>query len=43
MITIEPGVYYEGFGGVRIEDMLLITDDSHEVLTRIPYDLELPA
>ena len=42
VITVEPGVYYEGFGGVRIEDMLLITDDGHEVLTRIPYDLQLP-
>lgn len=42
VVTIEPGVYYKGFGGVRIEDMLLITDDGHEVLTKFPYDLELP-
>jgi Xaa-Pro aminopeptidase len=41
VITIEPGLYYEGFGGVRMEDMLLITEDGHEVLTVFPYDLEL--
>ncbi len=40
VITIEPGVYYRDFGGVRIEDMVLVTADGHEVLTSAPYHLE---
>ncbi|GAA3732873.1 Xaa-Pro peptidase family protein [Salinicoccus jeotgali] len=39
VITIEPGVYKTGFGGVRIEDMLYI-DEETEVLTTFPKDIE---
>jgi Xaa-Pro aminopeptidase len=40
VIAIEPGVEgVEGIGGVRFEDLLLITDEGCETLTRYPYDL----
>ena len=41
VITIEPGLYRQGFGGVRVEDLLLVTDDGYELLTDCPYDLEV--
>ncbi|PAJ76005.1 Xaa-Pro aminopeptidase [Pseudoalteromonas sp. NBT06-2] len=36
IITIEPGIYIPDFGGVRLEDDLLITDDGYQVLTHAP-------
>jgi Xaa-Pro aminopeptidase len=39
VITIEPGVYVEGTGGIRIEDDVAIHAGDTEVLTRIPRDL----
>jgi Xaa-Pro aminopeptidase len=40
VITIEPGLYRSGYGGLRLEDIVLVTDDGYEVLTSYPYDLE---
>jgi Xaa-Pro aminopeptidase len=39
IITIEPGLYDPAVGGVRIEDLLVVTEDGYENLT--DYDIEL--
>ena len=39
VVTIEPGIYMPGEGGVRIEDMVLVTDSGHEVLTPTSKEL----
>jgi Xaa-Pro aminopeptidase len=39
VITIEPGVYLEGLGGIRIEDTVAVTGAGCEVLTPTPKDL----
>lgn len=39
VITIEPGVYEPGFGGVRIEDLVVVESERGRVLTRSPKDL----
>jgi Xaa-Pro aminopeptidase len=40
-ITIEPGVYLEGFGGIRIEDTVIVTEHGCKVLTPTSKDLRL--
>jgi Xaa-Pro aminopeptidase len=40
VITLEPGCYRPGFGGCRLEDLVLVTDEGAEVLTDFPYHLE---
>jgi Xaa-Pro aminopeptidase len=39
VVTIEPGVYMPGKGGVRIEDVVLVTESGCEVLTPTRKDL----
>jgi Xaa-Pro aminopeptidase len=39
VVTLEPGLYRKGFGGVRLEDLVLVTDAGAESLTDYPYDL----
>jgi len=39
VVTIEPGIYLEGVGGVRIEDLAAVTDDGVDVFTSFPKSL----
>ena len=40
VMTVEPGIYLKGFGGVRIEDMVLITKKGGRNLTSFPKDIK---
>lgn len=39
VITVEPGIYIPDWGGVRIEDMVLVTEEGFEILTKSSKDL----
>ena len=41
VVTVEPGLYYLGLGGVRIEDVALVTKSASRRLTRVPKQLEI--
>jgi Xaa-Pro aminopeptidase len=43
IVTVEPGVYVPGAVGVRIEDLVAVTADGHEVLTGLPKALRIVA
>jgi Xaa-Pro aminopeptidase len=40
VVTLEPGLYRRGWGGCRLEDIVVVTDSGAENLTQYPYDLE---
>jgi Xaa-Pro aminopeptidase len=40
VVTLEPGLYRQGWGGVRLEDLVLVTEEGAENLTNFPYDLK---
>ncbi len=39
--SIEPGIYLKDNVGVRIEDLVIVTEDGCEVLTKYPKDLQV--
>lgn len=41
IVTCEPGIYLPGKGGVRIEDLIAVTEDGCDVLTRAPKELTI--
>ena len=42
VVTVEPGLYYRGLGGVRIEDMVHVVAGGNEKISSSPYKWEIP-
>ena len=40
VISIEPGIYADGLGGIRHSDTILVTSDGYEILTESPTDMD---
>lgn len=43
VVTVEPGIYLPGWGGIRIEDSVVVTDDGCRALTRFPKGHRVPS
>ncbi|ELZ41256.1 peptidase M24 [Halorubrum californiense DSM 19288] len=39
VVTVEPGVYDPAVGGVRLEDLILVTEDGYEIVAEYPFDI----
>jgi Xaa-Pro aminopeptidase/Xaa-Pro dipeptidase len=42
VVTVEPGAYRVGLGGARVEELLLVTDSGHLVLSNSPKEPTCP-
>ena len=40
-MTVEPGIYLPGVGGVRLEDYGVVTENGYEPFTKTPHDLHV--
>ena len=41
VFSVEPGIYLPGIGGVRIEDLVVVTKDGYESLNHYPKELKI--